>query len=80
MFSGKISDIALQSGNYNEFERCFLEVLNAFAPIKKRLVRANEVPYMMKALRKAIANRSRLENQYLKINQKKVSWSIKKTK
>ena len=49
-----------ECGNYNKFERCFLEVLNAHAPIRKRLVRANEVPYMTKALGKAIANRSRL--------------------
>ena len=32
--------------------------------MKKRIVRANEVPYMTKTLRKAIANRSRLENRY----------------
>ena len=31
---------------------------------KKRITRANEVPYMTKALRKAIANRSRLENGF----------------
>ena len=34
------------------------------APVKKKVVRANEAPYMTKALRKAIANRFRLENQY----------------
>ena len=44
----------------------FLEVLNAYAPVKKKVVRANEVPYMTKALRKAIATRSRLENKYYK--------------
>ena len=33
-------------------------------PYKKRVIRANEVPYMTKALRKAIATRSRLENRY----------------
>ena len=49
-----------ECANYNEFERCILEVLNAHAPIKKRLFLANEVPYMTKALRKAIANRSRV--------------------
>ena len=34
------------------------------APLKRKLVRANEVPYMTKILRKGIANRSRLENRY----------------
>ena len=52
--------------NYTEYEKRFVEVVNTHAPIKKRLVRANEVPYMTKALRKAIANRSRLEHQYYK--------------
>ena len=44
----------------------FLEVLNEHAPLKKKIVRAIVVPYMTKALRKAIANRSRLENRYYK--------------
>ena len=47
--------------NYIQFENRFLDVLNEHAPIKKGFVRANEVPYMTKALRKAIANRSRME-------------------
>ena len=50
--------------NYPLFEKYFMEVLNAHAPLKKKVTRANEVPYMTKALRKAIANRSRLENRY----------------
>ena len=67
-----------ECGNYNEFERCFLEVLNAHAPIKKWLVRANEVPYMTKALRKAIANRSRLcsrlyKRKYANLDLKKIT-------
>ena len=52
--------------NYSELEQGTLEVLNLHAPLKKRVVRANEVPYMTKTLRKAISNRSRLENIYYK--------------
>ena len=52
--------------NYIKLECGFLEVFNKHAPLKKRVVRANEVPYMTRYLRKAIANRSRLENQYYK--------------
>ena len=51
---------------YRQFELVFLTVLDKHAPIKTRKVRANEVPYMTKALRRAIANRSRLENKYYK--------------
>ena len=36
------------------------------ASMKKKFVRANEVPYMTKALRKAIMKRSELESKYLK--------------
>ena len=52
--------------DYTKLDCGFSEVFNKHAPLKKRVVRANEVPYMTKNLRKAIANRSRLENQYYK--------------
>ena len=52
--------------NYSQYKIRFLEVLNTHAPLKKKVVRANEVPYMTKTLRKAIATRSRLENRYHK--------------
>ena len=42
----------------------FIEVTSIL--IKKKIVCANEVPYMTKALKKAIATRSRLENRYYK--------------
>ena len=49
-----------------ELESKFLGLIDKHAPLKKKVVRANEVPYMTKALKKAIANRSRLENRYYK--------------
>ena len=52
--------------NYTQYKKRFLEVLDAHAPLKKKVIRANEVPYMTKSLRKAIATRSRLENRYYK--------------
>ena len=47
--------------DYNEFEEIFLRVLNAHAPLKKKVVRANNMPYMTKTLR-----RSALEKKYYK--------------
>ena len=41
-------------------------LLEIHAPMKKRLVRANDAPYMNKDLRKAIMKRSRLKNVYNK--------------
>ena len=37
-----------QINEYKHFEQIFLEVLNTHAPIKRKLVRANHVPYMTK--------------------------------
>ena len=52
--------------DYKEYENRILRIWNTHAPLKQKLVLANEVPYMTKTLRKVIANRSRLENQYYK--------------
>ena len=59
----KLGTSAYNCGNYRNFEIDFLEVLNVHAPLKKKVIRANEVPYMTKILRKAISNRPRLENR-----------------
>ena len=66
--------------NYGKFEEMFLDCLNHHAPLKKRVVRANEVPYMTKALRKAIATRSRLENRYYRHKTAESKWVYKKQK
>ena len=52
-----------QINEYKHFEQIFLETLNVHAPIKKKLLRANHVPYMTKALRKAIMKRSELKSK-----------------
>ena len=54
--------------------------LNRHAPIKKKLVRVNEVPYMTKVLTKAIMKRSELESKYLKNKVTKASIFIKAKK
>ena len=66
--------------NYTKLECGFSQVFNKHAPLKKRVVCANEVPYMTRNLRKAIANRSRLENQYYKYKTTESSEGIQKTK
>ena len=40
--------------NYSSFENIFLSVLNKHTPYKKKVVRANQKPYLTKQLRKAI--------------------------
>ena len=44
-----------------------MEILNKYAPKKKKLVRAKQAPNMTKALCKAIMKRSELETKYFKL-------------
>ena len=50
--------------NYSSFETVFHRVLDKHAPVKKKYVRANDKPFMTRALRKATMLRSRLRNKY----------------
>ena len=52
--------------SYDIFDAIALSVLNKHAPVKQKSVRANEGPFMTKALRKAIMNRTHLRNRYNK--------------
>ena len=42
-------------------------VLDSHAPQKQRYIRANQKPFITSELNKAIMNRSRLRNRYLKL-------------
>ena len=55
-----------QIKEYKYFTQIFLEILNICAPIKKKLLRANHVAHMIKALRKAVMKSSELESTYIK--------------
>ena len=56
----------LRTKDYESFESAFLEVLNTHAPHKKKVVRANQKPYLTKLFTKAIARRSCLQNKFNK--------------
>ena len=43
-----------------------MELLNKHAPMKRRITRANNAPFIYKRLPKAVMNLSRLRNKYLK--------------
>ena len=60
--------------DYSTFEDIFISVLNTHAPIKTKILRANNHEFMTKALRKAIMTRSRLKSIYLK-NQNTTNWN-----
>ena len=48
------------------FKMTFLNVLNKFAPVKKKYLRANLSRFVNKELNKVVIQRSRLRNEYLK--------------
>ena len=52
--------------NYDIFEEIIVRLLNKHAPLKKRFARANNSPFMNKALSKAVMTRSRLRNKFVK--------------
>ena len=66
--------------SYTEFENNFLHSLNKHAPFKKKIIRANNKPYMTKKLRKAIMKRSQLEKYFHKKPTDKTRMAYKKQK
>ena len=52
--------------NSEEFENIFLNVFDNHAPLKRKVVRANHMPYMTNQHRKAIMRRSASEKRYYK--------------
>ena len=51
---------------YSVFTNVFISVVNKYAPLKSRTIRGNQGPFMNRELSKAIMNRSRVKNRYLK--------------
>ena len=55
-----------QNITYNQFEDIFMGILDKDAPMKEKYIRANNGPFMNKTISKAIMNRSRLRNSFIK--------------
>ena len=62
---GKL-EVDVVDANYETFHNAYLNVLNKHAPIKTKVIRGNEAPYIAKAYRKAAMKRSELKKKYLK--------------
>ena len=48
------------------FSSVFRHVVNRNSPLKQKMVPGNNAPFMTKQINKAIMNRSRIKNRYLK--------------
>ena len=64
--------------NYAKFEVTFLQSLDKHAPLKKKVLRANDKPYMTKTLRKAIMRRSALQNRFYRNRSRETENAFKK--
>ena len=56
---------------YDDFSNLFKTITDKHTPIKQKKVRGHNAPFMTKELRKAIMDRSRLRNVYLKYPSRK---------
>ena len=73
-FGGELK-VNLQSKgqkNYESFENIFLDVFSSHAPTKKKVIMANQKPYVTKEMRKAIMLRSQFRKQILSIQDQRV--------
>ena len=57
--------IILSSNTYDDIEETFLSLLNKHGPLKKKILRHNNSPFMTKELRKEIMKRSELKELVL---------------
>ena len=48
--------------SYEDFQQIFMDIVNKHAPIKTKVVRANNAPFMNKLLSKEFMKRSKLKN------------------
>ena len=64
----KTSLLFTDQGNlkYDELKEIFLKILNKYAPMKEKLVRGNNSPFMNETLAKAFMHRAKLKNKYNK--------------
>ena len=76
----------IKSNSYNDeqqydiFTSVFRKVLDTHAPLKMKKLRENQAKFMTKELRKAIMDRSRFKNKYLKWPSRENFLAYKKAK
>ena len=62
------------------FLKFFIDILHHHAPLKQKQIRRNHAPFMTKDLNKAIMNKSKAKNKYLRARANFVSYKrIKKS-
>ena len=65
---------------YNKLTQIFSDVLDYHAPVKQKVVRGNQAPFMTKDLSKAIMMKAKIKNQYVKWASRENCLAFKKAK
>ena len=65
---------------YNKLTEIFRDILDHHAPLKQKKIRGNQAPFMTKELSKAIMNKSKAKNKYLKWPSRENFLHLKKVK
>ena len=65
---------------YSTFSDVFRSVLDRHAPLKRKMIRGNQAPFMTKQLSKVIMNRSKLRNRNIKWSSRENFLDYKKAK
>ena len=63
-FEEELQKQLLSVSDFESFQFAFKVILNQFAPLKQKLIRNNNQPFMTKTLRKAIMKKSKLRNRF----------------
>ena len=63
-FDEELQKQLLSVSDFDSFQFAFKVILNRFAPVKHKLIRNHNQPFMTKALRKSIMKRSKLRNKF----------------
>ena len=68
--------------SYGSFSDIFQQIVNKHAPLKEKMIRGNNAPFMTKEVRKAIMNRSKLKRKYQNwpFRENFVNWKKQKNK
>ena len=65
---------------HSTFLDVFKSVLDRHAPLKRKMIRGNQGPFLTKQLTKAIMDRSKLRNRYIKLTSRENFMDYKKQK
>ena len=65
---------------FSNFTETFRRVLDKHAPLKTKRVRGNQSPFMTKGLSKAVMNKSKSQNKYIKWSSRENLLAMKRAK